>query len=269
MRLIKIEERKVLQMDILDAVDSFCSEQGIKYSIACGTMLGAIRHGGYIPWDDDIDIYMLREDYNRFENQFPELYKGKYALHSLSKDSKWFHTFAKIEDTRTILKEKKVKGLPIGVNIDIFIIDEVTDIPIEWKKFNHSRRIMYKKIQLASIRVSKDFSYFKNMIAIILNLVFITTNRHKLAMKMDKFIQKYNNKGFNWVFETTSGMFCKKPFPKALFNDIIDIKFEDRMYKGFKDYSTYLKSVYGDDYMTPPPPEKRTSYHTCNTFWKD
>ena len=82
METVTREQSKEVLMDIVSAVDRFCRQQHIRYSIACGTMLGAVRHGGFIPWDDDMDIYMLRADYERLETLFPQLLEGRYALYS-------------------------------------------------------------------------------------------------------------------------------------------------------------------------------------------
>ena len=75
MKYIELEEMKKLQCEVLQVAHDFCQKHKIKYSLACGTLLGAIRHNGYIPWDDDIDIYMPRGDYDRFIQTFPETYK--------------------------------------------------------------------------------------------------------------------------------------------------------------------------------------------------
>ena len=71
MRQIDLEEKKKIQLEILDSIHSFCLHNDIKYSLGYGSLLGAVRHGGFIPWDDDIDIIMLRDDYTRFESLFP------------------------------------------------------------------------------------------------------------------------------------------------------------------------------------------------------
>ena len=103
MREIKTEELRELQMQIMDYVDIFCREHGIRYTISGGTLLGAIRHGGYIPWDDDFDIQMLREEYKRFtklwnqeENTFP------YELINMESGNNMGYPFGKVHDKRTI-----------------------------------------------------------------------------------------------------------------------------------------------------------------------
>ena len=132
MNEIQIEELREIQMSILDGVDKFCRAKDIKYSISGGTLLGAIRHKGYIPWDDDIDISMLREDYERFEKEFPECYEGHLCLATLRRRKDWTLAFGKVYDSRTMGFMIGNKSVVTGVNIDVFPLDDVPDINEEW-----------------------------------------------------------------------------------------------------------------------------------------
>ena len=123
MKEIGLKELRDLQLDILQNVHDFCVAHGIHYSLAYGTLLGAIRHKGYIPWDDDIDIAMLRPDYEKFMREYKdEVYR--FCECRLDKD---IHIgFGKVEDTRTIIIEAgNTKNL--GVTIDVFPIDDLCD----------------------------------------------------------------------------------------------------------------------------------------------
>lgn len=268
MRKISLEEQKQLQMDILDAVDRFCNEHSINYSMACGTLLGAIRHGGYIPWDDDIDIYMLREDYNRFETEFADEYEGKYCFATLNRDKQWSQAFGKVYDNRTYCVEKRSKLKNPGINIDVFPIDDVPDSDEEWKAYNKQRRGKLIKLRHSCLAFSSINSLVKNIGAFVFSIRYFFLDRRKLAQAISCFAQIHNNKGFHRVFENTMGMAVKGPFRKSLFDEIDYIPFEDRKYKAFKDYDEFLTSVFGD-YMTPPPIEKRVSFHTFDAYWKD
>ena len=264
---IEIEELKKIQMDILQAVDRFCYENDIRYSIACGTLLGAVRHGGYIPWDDDIDIYMLRADFEKFERMFPECLDNCYKFGSLGRDKYWCLPFGKVYDVRTFVKEKRTRSNTPGVNIDVFPIDEVPKNYEEWKKFNEIRKSYIRDLRHSQMSFSKMNSIVKNIGVFVYSIKFLFSSPRKLAEKCDRFAQKYNGKGYDDVFETSMGLSVKKAFPKALFDEIEEIKFEDRKFKAFKKYDTYLCATFGD-YMKLPPKEKRVSEHTMDAYWR-
>ena len=268
MKKIDREELKKLQMEIMDNVDCFCREYGIRYSIACGTMLGAIRHGGYIPWDDDIDIYMLREDYSRFEELFPEVYNEHFSLFSLKRSQDSNLAFIKVYDTRTICYELNSKLKNPGVCIDVFPIDDVPDDEKEWQKYNECRRKLILDLRHSGLRLSKINSFVKNCGVLFYGIKYLFTNRRKIAERIEYMAQIHNEKGYKRCFECTLGMNVKHPFRKSLFDELIDIPFEDRLYKGFKNYDEFLTCVFGN-YKLLPPPEKRISYHTFDAYWKE
>ena len=100
---INVEELKQIQLNILKFVDKFCKENNLKYYLAYGTLLGAVRHKGYIPWDDDIDIIMFREDYEKFVTTFKDV---NYKVFATEVNSKYPYPFAKVGDTRTYFEEE-------------------------------------------------------------------------------------------------------------------------------------------------------------------
>lgn len=264
---ISIEELKVLQMDVLQAIDQFCQEHSIVYSMACGTLLGAVRHKGYIPWDDDIDIYLLREDYNKLIKSFPKCYQGNYELISLERDEKWDHPYAKAFDNRTIFKENANTSTLIGVNIDIYPIDDVPDDEKEWIKYNKRRRIYQRLNEVKFIRLSRSRSFMKNMILALLKILLCWLSKRQFAMFLNKYAQKYNHKDYSSAFECVQGLLQKHKFSKSLFDSVVKLPFEDRMFLGFKDYDAYLSNGYGN-YMQLPPEEKRITHHNFEAWWK-
>ncbi len=126
MREIGVNELKLIQLEILDVVAKFCEEHGINYWIDCGSLLGAVRHKGYIPWDDDIDLGMLRPDYDRFMKEFNGTHPG-YEFHCVENDPKFYAPFGKVLDTSTELYEPDEKGIKLAVCIDIFVYDNAPD----------------------------------------------------------------------------------------------------------------------------------------------
>lgn len=267
MKAISIEELKVIQMNILDAVDKFCAENNIRYSLACGSMLGAVRHKGYIPWDDDIDIYLLRDDYEKLMSLFPEIYEDYYCIYSLERNVNWDRPIAKAFDNRTIVVEKAYCNEQIGVNIDIFPVDEVPEDKVEWKKYDHHRRLLYKKYARSCYYFPWGPRFKDYLTWIKFALYRFLFPRRKMAKAVDNFCQKWRGRGYQTVFESCMGIFSKQPFNKEVFDRIIDYPFEDRVYKGFENYDEYLRNNYGD-YMTLPPEEERVTHHDFEAYWK-
>lgn len=265
---INVETLKNIQMDILAAIDEFCHNNNIKYSMGCGTMLGAIRHKGYIPWDDDIDIYMLREDYNNLMHLFPEVYKERYCIKSLERNSLWDFVFAKAYDNRTITFEAANYNELYGVNIDIFPIDDVPNDEIQWLRYNKKRRRI--QMDLYGLRRNIPFGLRPRDFArwIYYKTISMRYTRRQLAEYVDSFCQMWNKKGYNYVFECSSGFSQKNRFRKEIFNSLIKYPFEDREFMGFENYDEYLRNGFGD-YMQLPPKEKRIAHHHFKTYWKE
>ena len=108
MRRIYIDELKKIQINILDQVADFCNKNDISYWLDCGTLLGAVRHKGYIPWDDDVDIGMFRSDFDRFLNLFNQS-NERYKVYNIENNNEFYYPFGKVLDTTTILYEPDEK----------------------------------------------------------------------------------------------------------------------------------------------------------------
>lgn len=263
---IPLAELKVLQMDVLSVLDEFCRNHQITYSLACGSMLGAIRHQGYIPWDDDIDIYLLRSDYEKLIQLFPDDYKG-ISLLSLERSKRWDKPYGKAHNNQTIVIENANSEACYGVNIDVFPIDDVPDDEEDWRNYDRQRRILqtkYSKI-VSIIPLRFQPNLFVRWLFYKIYKMFMS-NR-KMAERIDQYSKKWEGKGYSRVFECCQGIFQKKPFKKSLFDSVVDYPFEDRQFLGFENYDEYLSNGFGD-YMTLPPIEKRVTHHTSNAYWK-
>ena len=262
------QELKTLQLDVLQAVDAFCRERGIRYSLACGTMLGAVRHKGYIPWDDDLDIYLLREDYNRLMAEFPAVYEGHYELISRERDKRWDLLIAQAYDNRTVFVEGAHTAMNVGVKIDLFPIDDVTDDDAEWLAYDKKRRLLARILLIkGSLLSRKQRSFRKNLGMLLIKIVTFPISRKRLASILDRYAQKFNGKGYRSVFECIQGLLQKHKFSKSLFGSLVDYPFEDRHFPGFADADAYLRNGYGD-YMKLPPEEKRVAHHLYRAYWK-
>ena len=250
---IGTEELREIQMRILDYVDAFCRVNDIKYSLSGGSLLGAVRHGGFIPWDDDIDIQMLRSDYDKFTELWNKQEDHQcYELVSIESNNNLGYPFGKIHNIDTITYVGRFKRT--GVFIDNFPLDKV----ISDEDFKERRRIirgLYSKRKYV-------FAFLKIIpFSSIARFVF-----NRIAVRINEEAKKMNNCEGEHVFEMTSGLICKNPIPLSVFDSYVDLKFENRNYMAVKDFDTYLSCTFGD-YMTLPPEEKRVSHHEFLAYW--
>lgn len=263
MRKLSIEEAKKLELDILDFIDSFCKEHGINYCINYGTLIGAIRHKGFIPWDDDIDLSMTRENYEKFIQLFSEK-QSRYKLLSLETDDQYFNNFIKIVDPTTkIIDTRNTKTYDSGVFIDIFPMDTFNDTKVV--------DICYKleSFKLLSFSKHKNIVYgdskLKDLIRTLFWLLLRPISPRFFAHQIEKQIQKYKVKDGKYIAFIPSKLKEKEVFTKETFEDLIEVPFEHRTLSAPKQYDVILKQYYGD-YMTLPSKEKQIYIHEFEAY---
>ncbi len=265
MKKIEEKELKELQLDILNDVHVFCINNDIKYSLSFGSLLGAIRHKGYIPWDDDIDIMMPREDYERFINTYKHDY---FKIATSSTMSDYFHPYAKVYNTQTIVQEFVEYKSSYGINIDVFPIDKMPDNNFTLKRMFFRKKILNLIYNLKMVSINKNRSFFKNRILSISHILLRPIKMNVLVNKMECISKKYDNR------ETSrSGIFT--PADNTLnsitdnnvFAEYIEVQFEGRYFCIVKDFNSLLHAFYGD-YMKLPPLEKRITHHSFDAWWK-
>ena len=264
MKELNIDEIRLIQLGVLKKVATYCEDNNLAYSLCGGTLLGAVRHKGYIPWDDDIDIMMPRLDYEKLIESYND---EELTLFEIRKNKKYDKPFAKIADNKTILKENTKTNYEIGVNIDIFPVD---GFPSDSKLIeNHVRKIKsyYNLLVFRSLKTRKGRNMIKNTSLLILQplvrlipKIFFMKRIVELAKVYDFEISR--NAGIAvWGYGT------REVCPKHIFEEYIMYKFEEFEFKGIKDFDTYLTNVYGD-YMKLPPEEKRVTHHDFRAFLK-
>lgn len=263
MRLLNIQETKLIQLDILQAIHDCCEKNGIKYSICGGTLIGAIRHKGFIPWDDDIDIFLLREEYDKLIRIFKDE-NNRYVLHCLENDPQYNYPYAKVEDSKTYVKEK-VTAYRMGVNIDVFPVDNCCDTEeesIAYIKGARKSQMLYKgKLVIPG----KRNSFMTKMSIYGIKLITCFNSLRSLAVNLTVY-SKGGEENSKYVATMVSGYGIRELQLRSNFRDFVTVPFEDREFMAIKEYDSYLRSVYGD-YMQLPPEEKRHSPHTIDGIY--
>lgn len=267
MRKISDEENKQIQLGILKNFIDFCDNNNLSYFIGYGSLIGAVRHKGFIPWDDDIDLQMPRPDYEKLIKIFNSSQGDKSFRLVSPYDKDAVHSYVKIIDTRTIKIERGVKytGDYLGIDIDVFPIDGLPDTADEYDNlFNKTQKIYKKYVYLKS-----DFRG-KNLKETILRLYqFFSGSGSNLIRKAEKELGKYPYNNSKYVGTLASYYdYYNDRHEKDNYSDYTILKFEGIDIKAPIGYDKILRDIYGD-YMLLPPEEERVTHHTYSTFWKN
>ena len=257
--LSDLEIKKEL-CSMMKTLDMYLDNHNIKYSIMAGTLLGAVRHQGFIPWDDDIDIAIFRDDYDKL---VAILRNDRFISNNLVASGfeidKTEMPFIKIYNNNIFVHDD-LKRTDSKLWIDIFPFDY---IPNKFSKYFQLKCYFYQKMYHKKLESMNYFSTecikksgvikYINIIAVLIASMF---KNNYLAEKLIDYSKKYRTLKSNNMQDLTWGT---KSVPSSLFDDIVNYKFENIYVKGFEDYDAYLKCVYGD-YMIIPPEHERVSH---------
>ena len=256
-KITDIHELRQIQIGILDEVHQYCEAHGLRYFLSSGTLIGAVRHKGYIPWDDDIDIYMPRKDYEQFLREF----KGseQFKLLNPAKEPHYYYTFAKVVDLRTRMVEDETEGFEIGVFMDIFPVDYVTDNLQERERVFKLKKLLYK---IRRCKISNSNPLQSRLAYIVYKYLPLSVKQIERKIRRLIVLEEPTHTVCNM---TEAGPKIKGCFPAADIATSIDIEFEGKLYKTMVGYKDYLERTYGD-YMTLPPVEQRVTHH-FEAYW--
>ena len=265
MKEIGFEELRDIQLEMLLKVDDFCKKNKIKYYLIAGTLIGAVRHQGFIPWDDDIDIMMLREDYDRFIRCFNGSVEH-LVVAAPELDWNYYAPYANVYDDRTLLFErnKSHRGVELGVKIDVFPFD---DLPKSEIVYTITRKI--SNIFNFFLSVKRSEQPFKEMnCKYKFAKIFLNWIPFRWSQKIIHIIgiSKWGGISedvFSRVFDIKKPMRTKK----KSFGDGVYVPFEQYQFPIPTNPDDFLRVRYGD-YMKLPPEEERVPHHNFTAYWK-
>jgi len=248
-----------VQLELLDKVNAFCEQRGIRYYLHAGTLLGAVRHQGYIPWDDDIDLVMFREDYERFCREFSASLASEpaepAALFSVNLRRDYGLPYAKVVDTRTQLVDESRAWGEMGVFIDVFPLDAWPDG--DRRSRIHRLRMAWRHglAAVATATPNPNRSYRKALGMTILGpLVRNVMSHRRLARGIERAARAPKMDTASMVGVTVFSRLQR--VERDAYGNTSEVQFEGRRYPAPSDVHRVLECHYGD-YMTLPPEEER------------
>ena len=265
MKELSLEEIKTVEFELLTAFDSFCKRNDIRYFLSNGTLLGAVKYKGFIPWDDDIDVLVPREDYDRMIGLFRD--DNRYQLFAFEKNDKYRYPFAKLCDMTTRKEEENIdNGVDLGVDIDIFPLDVWSgDIESAEKEAIYINRNM-SFLSFAKSKKSISLSTIKRFIKKIIMIFCKMLGSRYFIKNIIKASRRKKGSSSQFVGCKSWCIYGKREIiPISAFESVVDVEFEGAVFPAPIGYDVYLRSLYGN-YHEDPSVEKQKTHHSFAAY---
>jgi len=246
---------QLMELDILTEVDRVCRKLDLRYYVIAGTLLGAVRHKGFIPWDSDIDIAMFRDEYEMLITQGNDLINDRFFIQSDHSDVFHKSTLAKVRANGTLYIEKgnKIKGSNNGFYIDVFPLD---DIRTEPGRIDYLNAKFIRLLQ--RVKAFRKGKYCSTTLTRTIAAFFLSFPTLPIPITViNKFIRarmtKDNGKGYPYVTNYCSKYGIIRQFmPKDIYGTPVEIEFEGKRFPAPEKYLVWLEKIYGENYMRVP-----------------
>ena len=261
-----VSEIQQMELGIMEYIHEVCQKIGVKYFLAYGSLIGAVRHQGFIPWDDDMDICMLREDYEKLQDYLIANPDERYEVMSYKNNLNYVYPFMKVQDKHTYLLEEDVRiDSNMGIYVDIFPVDGYEDDA----DFKNKMTKLIKKRQLSCYTfkgITNTKSLLNSLIRYISIVIFYFTNTNKYVEQIDELAKSRAVADYEQVDYLIYKDMNKPVWKREWLEQVIVGTFEGKEFMIPKHYHEILTSDYGD-YMQLPPLEQRVSHHDFK-LWK-
>lgn len=264
------DEIKVIALNLMKVFHRFCEEKGIRYYMAFGTLLGAVRHRGFIPWDDDIDVEVLRSDYERIIREFNGWCEEDVELIAYETNEEFYLPYAKLIDTNTVLVEQIDHPIPIGVYFDIFPIDEMSDDKGKAIKLIKKSAFRNRINGLKMYVVPERWLSIKCFAHVILKTLLHVFKRKNIIERLIEISKTYESDGgaSRYMGCVVSPDYKESQIMESdWYSDRILLPFEDGEFYAPVGYDHILRNLYGN-YMEFPPKEQQVTHHSFYAVWK-
>ena len=261
-KITDISELHEIELGIMKAIRDFCDSRGIRYFLCGGTLLGAVRHKGFIPWDDDADIGMLRPDLERFCREFCS---DRFAVISAKTDPRYINPFPKVVDTSTRMEEYSNPSERMGVFVDLCPFDGAPD-PSFYPRTGS--RLWNLATHVLSQRCRPVFSRrYPFKATVVFGSPLRLLPNHWFVRILDRIASRHPTDTAPFIGGIVMGYGPREILPRSVFEGSVEVEFEGETFKAMSGWDRYLSALYGD-YMTPPPPSQRIPKHSFAAWRK-
>lgn len=269
MKKMTLREVQEFSIILLKEFHSFCVDHNLHYSLAYGSLIGAVRHQGFIPWDDDIDVMMPRPDYDKFIKLYTD--NDNFACLAYEKGNSLFAYARLVDLKRTYAKPGTPwSNMDTGIWIDVFPIDGVENDKVKFLEtvkeiYPIWCKTVYARQAMGGLSFKKSLKWNINR----LKKMILYRNKHSVYFnKQMEVCKRFCYSECSYVSNLSHMLYASRSyFKKEMFEKYTDIQFEKNEFKCIDDYHSFLTMIYGD-YMTLPPIEKRKGHISHIYFWK-